>query len=89
MSADTGAGAKNLYARMTICERNGFPYIHAEFIGKAREFVGNGDIDITIGVFHQLDHFCGGCIGLDDFAFDEDGIKVSASFGGFQKSRRQ
>ncbi len=78
-----GPGLKILTRGMAVGQADRFPNVHTEFIGQAGKFVGDGDVDITIRILHQLDHFRCGRISLDDLAFDENRIEVSARLGGF------
>src|SRR5258706_11508696 len=74
MPTNARAGAKNLYARMQVCEGNGFPHIHAKFISESGEFIRDGNIYIAVSILHQFNHF--GCcrVCLDDLTFDESRI---------------
>ena len=68
MPAHTGTWAQDIDARMAVGDGDGFPYIHTEFVRQAGKLVGNRDVHITGGIFHQFDHLGGGGIRQDDLA---------------------
>ena len=74
MAAHTRSGPQDLHAGVVVGQVDRLPDIHPKFLGQAGEFVGDGDVDIAVGVFHQFDHLSRGGVGQQDFTFDEGGV---------------
>jgi len=79
--AHARTGAEDAHARVQVGQADGFGNVHAKAVGQARELVGDGDIDVAVGVLHQLDHLGGSGVGEDDLAAHEGGVQVAAGFG--------
>ncbi len=84
VSANAGTRVENFYARMQTRNGNRFPHIHAEFIREAREFIGDGDVHVAVGVLHQLDHLRGGRVRFDNLSPDEGCVQVAPRLCGFR-----
>jgi hypothetical protein len=57
--ADAGAGLKDVDARVAVGEPDHFPHVEPHAVGDDRQFVGEGDVDVAVGVLDQLGHFGG------------------------------
>ncbi len=69
--ADAGAGLEDVDPRMAVGELDHFPHVHPHRVGDDRKLVGEGDVDVAIGVFDQLGHLGAARIGGDAFAAHE------------------
>jgi hypothetical protein len=86
VAADAWAGAEDLHPRVAIGQRNGLPNIHSQPFCQAGKLIGDGDVHIAIGVFHEFNHFGSGGVGKDDFAFDKGGIQFAPGAGRFRRN---
>ena len=57
MATDPWPGLVDVDARMAVGAVDGMPNVDASFLGNTGEDVGQSDVDVTEGVFHQLAHF--------------------------------
>ncbi len=75
VSADAGAGREDIDARVTVGEADHLPHVHPQLVRNDRQFIGEGDVNITIGVLDQLAHFRRARIGGDASAAHEQLVK--------------
>ena len=79
-----GPGLRILTRGWRVGQCDGFPDIHLELVGQAREFIGSRDINIAVSVFHEFDHLGRGGIRHDDVAGHESAVEV---FAGLARKR--
>jgi len=77
VSTHTRTRIQNFHPRVPVCQADRLPNIHAKPVCQPGKFVGNGNIDIPVSIFHQLDHLCGGGIRQDDFPAHKGGIQIT------------
>ena len=56
VAAHAGAGLQDVHARMPVGQPDHFPHVQPHLVRHHRQFVGEGDVDVAIGVLDQLGH---------------------------------
>ena len=79
--AHAGARAQDLDPRVAVGQGDRLPHVDAEAIGQAGELVGRGDVDVAVGVLHQLDHLGRRGVGEHDLAAHEGGVQIAPRLG--------
>ena len=82
VSADARTGSQDVHAWMVVGQGDCFAHVDAQVLRHATELVRERDVDISIGIFHQLDRLGRGGVGQYYFAFDEGRVQVSGSLRG-------
>ena len=76
-----GPGWKDLDARVAVGQFDHPPDIQAHAVADHRQLVGEGDVDVAIGVLGQLDQFGRVGVGHQAGALDEDAVKLVGAGG--------
>ena len=63
--ADPWPGIENVHPGMPIGEGDHLPHVEPHSVGDHGEFVGEGDVDVEIGILDQLGHLGRAGIGSD------------------------
>ena len=80
-AADAGAGLEDLDARVAVGQFDHPPDIQAHAVADHRQLVGEGDVDVAVGVLGQLDQFGRVGVGHQAGALDEDAVKLVGAGG--------
>ena len=65
VAAHARTGGQDVDARMAVGQPDHFPHIQPHRVRHHRQLVGEGDVDVAVGVFDQLGHFRAAGIGGD------------------------
>ncbi len=65
VAADAGAGREDVDPRVAVGEADHLPHVEVHRIGDDRQLVGEGDVDVAVGVLDQLGHFRRAGVGGD------------------------
>ena len=71
VAADAGAGREDVDARVPVGEADHFPDVEPHLVRDDRQLVGEGDVDVAIGVLDQFGHLRRARIGGDAGAAHE------------------
>ena len=71
MSADSGAGLKNVHARVHVADTDDLVDVHIVVTTDARKLVRKGDVDCAEGVLNDLGHFRCADVGYHDLTLAE------------------
>ena len=71
-----GPGREDVDARVVVGQPDDLPHVEAEVLADQRELVGEGDVDVAVGVLDQLGHLGAGRVGEQDLALAEDAVDL-------------
>ena len=86
VSADTRAGLEDLHARVSVRQADELPDVDRELVADQRELVGEGDVDVAVGVLGELSQFGRAGVGQEDLRRAERRVEVAGLLG---SGRRQ